>query len=951
MKNIDKRLSTVVLLIAITVLISWEMDWMLIVQVADTYIPMPPTSAILFLLSSSALCLFSIKNKTRWIQFFSNFLAFLVLLLSIPFFSDLFFYNYEFEITLLHNKLELGNIHSGMMSEITIVSFILLGLALVFLNKKNHLFYKNSIGVIASLLFFSSSISLIGYTENIPVLYGSNIIPISLLSAISFFLLSMVLLSFIDYQFWPFYLLSKSTVQSKLIRIFMPIIVGFVLIDNYTEAHLLDGKEYGALTSSIILIIFLLVIVIIIAFVSKNIGKNLEKAELNIKQSEERFKLVAKATNEVIWEQDFETKKIWRSDNFTLIFGWNLDEFGNTDEELLKKIHPDDVANISNNISQFLLSKDEIWEAEYRMLKKDGTYAWVCDRAYLLKYENGTPIRVVGSMADITLRKRAELVQNIILNISNASQTEMDLEELLEFIQKELGRIVDTKNFFVAFYNKENDTLHIPYYKDMGGDDVLDFPADESISGLVIKKGVSLLLDESQMYELEKEKIAVIGPVSKSWLGVPLKIKREIVGVFVVQSYEDEKAYSEDDKEILEIVSQQISISIERKRNEEQLLKALEKAKESDRLKSAFIANMSHEIRTPMNGILGFTGLLKSSDLSSDKQEKYINIIEKSGARLLTTIDDIMNISKIESGLIKISLSEINLNDQIEELYAFFKPEAENKGLQLLVVNSILEDEFIVKTDEEKLHSILVNLIKNAIKYTKQGSVEFGCFKKGNHLEIYVKDTGIGIAKDRQPYVFDRFVQADIEDKAVYEGSGLGLAISKSYVEMLGGGIELESVEGIGSTFSFTLPCQAINKEIQVAKKETSIDFVASEIPSLKVLIVEDDMIAQLYLEELLTDVSKEILYADNGYTALDLCREKSDIDLILMDIRMPGINGFEVTKQIRQFNKEVIIIAQTAFAFSGDREKTLDAGCNDYISKPINKDYLVALIQKYFKK
>lgn len=388
----------------------------------------------------------------------------------------------------------------------------------------------------------------------------------------------------------------------------------------------------------------------------------------------------------------------------------------------------------------------------------------------------------------------------------------------------------------------------------------------------------------------------------------------------------------------------------EKKEMMNDLVIAKDRAEESDRLKSAFIANMSHEIRTPMNGILGFTGLLKSSDLSSEQQQKYIKIIEKSGARLLTTIDDIMDISKIESGLMKISISEFNLSNQTEELYTFFKPEADKKGLQLLVVNAISEGESIIKTDEEKVHAILVNLIKNAIKFTKQGSVEFGCSIKGNQLGFYVKDTGIGIPKNRQPYVFDRFVQADIEDKDAFEGSGLGLAISKSYVEILGGTIELDSIEGIGSTFSFTIPCQTINNEIPVAKNESSIDFVVSEIPSLKILIVEDNMIAQLYLEELLSHASKEILLADNGYKALELCRENSDIDLILMDIRMPGINGYEVTNQIRQFNKEVIIIAQTAFALSGDREKAFNSGCNDYISKPINQEELFYKINKYFR-
>ena len=316
---------------------------------------------------------------------------------------------------------------------------------------------------------------------------------------------------------------------------------------------------------------------------------------------------------------------------------------------------------------------------------------------------------------------------------------------------------------------------------------------------------------------------------------------------------------------------------------------------------------------------------------------------------MLTTINDIIDISKIESGQMKISLSEININKEIEDLYAFFKPEADKKGIKLLVTNSI-ESQHIVKTDQEKLYSILLNLIKNAIKFTKQGSVEFGCSIKGNNLEFYVKDAGIGIPFERQPFVFDRFAQADIEDKAVYEGSGLGLAISKSYVEMLGGTIDLESVEGVGSTFSFTIPYQTVTKIIPEAINGTLNDLMVSEIPALKILIVEDDMAAQVYLEVLLTDISKEILLADNGYKALDIVRENSDIDLILMDIRIPGINGYEVTQQIRQFNKEVIIIAQTAFALSGDREKALETGCNDYISKPLNQEGLFVKINKYFK-
>ena len=243
---------------------------------------------------------------------------------------------------------------------------------------------------------------------------------------------------------------------------------------------------------------------------------------------------------------------------------------------------------------------------------------------------------------------------------------------------------------------------------------------------------------------------------------------------------------------------------------EVELRNAKEKAEESDRLKSAFLANMSHEIRTPMNGILGFADLLKKPDLSGENQRKYISIIEKSGKRMLNIINDIVDISKIEAGLMEFNMKETNVNEQIEYTYTFFKPESEAKGIKLSLKNSLPAAEATIKTDREKLYAILTNLVKNAIKYTKEGAIEFGYNlkkdKEAAELEFYVKDTGIGIMKDRQDAVFERFIQADIYDKMAHQGGGLGLAITKSYVEMLGGKIWIESEEGKGSTFYFTLP-------------------------------------------------------------------------------------------------------------------------------------------------
>jgi len=400
----------------------------------------------------------------------------------------------------------------------------------------------------------------------------------------------------------------------------------------------------------------------------------------------------------------------------------------------------------------------------------------------------------------------------------------------------------------------------------------------------------------------------------------------------------------------------------------EELVIAKEHAEESDRLKSAFLANMSHEIRTPMNGILGFAGLLKEPKLSGEQQEEYIAIIEKSGTRMLNIINDIITISKVESGQMNTLVSETSVNEQIEFVYTFFKPEVEQKGMHLYFRNSLTSKEAIIKTDKEKVYSILTNLVKNAIKYSDTGTIEIGynlvetqCIASlqqqpvSLQLQFYVKDTGIGIPIDRQKAIFDRFVQADIGDIRAFQGAGLGLSISKAYVEMLGGRIWLESEEGKGSTFYFTIPYNGEHGETKIIKNIVMDKGVKNqtnpENSGLKILIAEDDETSGMLIEIAVKGLSKEILKARTGIEAVETCRNHQDIDFVLMDIKMPGIDGYEATKQIRKFNSDVIIIAQTAYALIGDREKALQAGCNDYIAKPFGRATLTAIIEKHLKK
>ncbi len=386
-----------------------------------------------------------------------------------------------------------------------------------------------------------------------------------------------------------------------------------------------------------------------------------------------------------------------------------------------------------------------------------------------------------------------------------------------------------------------------------------------------------------------------------------------------------------------------------------ELNKQLEEAKinaeESERLKTAFIANMSHEIRTPMNGILGFAELLKDPQLDDDKRDNYIEIIKNSGLRMLNIINNIINISKLEANLTTLNISATDVNEQIEYIYTFFKNEAAQKGIQLSVVSTLPSPEAIIQCDIEKLYSILTNLVKNAIKYTEKGLIEIGynliSDRTPAELEFFVKDTGIGIPENKQTTIFDRFIQADNADRNRVEGTGLGLTITKGYVELLGGKIWVESKTGSGSTFFFAIPYIKVknNKESLIEKPVEEKKELSG---NLTVLLVEDDEASEMLISLMIEPVCGRILIARSGPEAIEVFNDNTGIDLILMDIRLPGMDGYKAVEQIRKYNKDVIIIVQSAFGLVGDREKAIETGCNDYIAKPIFKKDLLALLNKY---
>ncbi len=384
-----------------------------------------------------------------------------------------------------------------------------------------------------------------------------------------------------------------------------------------------------------------------------------------------------------------------------------------------------------------------------------------------------------------------------------------------------------------------------------------------------------------------------------------------------------------------------------------ELLEAKEKAEESDRLKSAFLANMSHEIRTPMNAIIGFSDLLTDPDLTSDQKHELINHINKNSNTLVYLIDDIIDIAKIEAGQLKINKTECNINQILSDVYQSFietNSIKEDGPVKLKLEKGIQNDNFTIHTDPVRFQQILINLIGNSLKYTELGYVECGYQVKtdttNSYLEFYVKDTGIGIPKSKHKHIFERFSKIEDSKTKLYRGTGLGLTITKNLVEMLGGKIWLESEEQKGSTFYFTIPVEEFKGQASDTQEKT-IDIIKNW-QNNTILIAEDEDSNYRVLQMALKRTNINILRAENGKQAIDICKANKKISLVLMDLKMPEINGIDATKEIKKFRPDLTIIAQTAYAMAEDRKLTQEAGCSDYLAKPIKAKELISTLNKY---
>lgn len=416
-------------------------------------------------------------------------------------------------------------------------------------------------------------------------------------------------------------------------------------------------------------------------------------------------------------------------------------------------------------------------------------------------------VETIGNQVEDYLKqRRAEKLQRITYNIANAISSADNLVELFKFVHNQLHSLMDTRNFYVALYDKEDDLVSIPYYADME-DTIASFRPGKTLTSYVLRSRKSLLATYSEIQELARlGHVEMIGKPSKVWLGVPFFNGENVLGAIIVQSYDDVTAFNSHDVEMLEFVSHQIGLTVERFQSREALSSALAKAQESDKLKSSFLANMSHEIRTPMNSILGFSEMLNDPMTEEADRGFYSEVIRKSSKQLMSIVDDILEISILETSQIKVRRELISVNRLCDDLLKRYESKIEDKPIQFHLVNGLNDgaDQFV--TDGNRLQQILTYLLNNALKFTDIGHIELGYNVVGNAFVFHVKDTGIGIAEDLHEVIFDRFRQVEATLSRKYGGTGLGLSICKSLVELLGGKIWLESQLGQGTTFFFSIP-------------------------------------------------------------------------------------------------------------------------------------------------
>lgn len=645
----------------------------------------------------------------------------------------------------------------------------------------------------------------------------------------------------------------------------------------------------------------------------------------------DRFYKISENVNDVVYRYNLvERKYEYISPQVQKLFGYSQQDFYDNPKLVKSIIHHDSVDEYMYQWKSILAGKVIPEYFEIKIKKAQGEVRWVLQKNLAIRDDQGKIAAIEGIVTDITDKKAAEEAL-----IESEAQKKAILNNLphLAWLKDCEGVYLSVNNTFSCHLNKTHEEIVGKTDFDIYSHEDARRYRDEDLHVIINKK--KLYIEEKSLNKIWETFKA---PIFNNY--------GEVIGVTgIALEISARKKTEEEIKEYSEKLAVQ---NVKLKLVNDELKAAKEKAEEADRLKSAFLANMSHEIRTPMNAILGFATLLKERKLPEPKQVEFINLINTNCRQLLHIISDIIDISKIEANQITVYNKEFNINKALETLGQNFDNQIKTTGkeIELSISCALPESKSQIFTDKVRLEQILSNLLSNAIKFTEKGQIELGYYMSESNLDLvfYVKDTGIGLTQNEQKVIFERFRQVSSPYNKQYGGTGLGLSISRGLTHKLGGKIWVNSEINTGSTFYISIPFKPGNKITQ--EKIPYKEIYRWE--NKTILIVEDELANYTLLANIIMPTKAKIIWAKDGNEAIQQCEDNPELDLILMDIKMPNMNGIDATRHIKKMKKALPIIAQTAFAMPNDEKNCLEAGCDDYLAKPLMVDDILAKLHQY---
>lgn len=668
--------------------------------------------------------------------------------------------------------------------------------------------------------------------------------------------------------------------------------------------------------------------------------------------SEIRLKRAEIASKSGNWELHLDTGRIVGSEGAMKIYGLDDQDF---DYKIIKGFPLPEYRTILDNALKDLIERDIPYEVKFKI--KNAKTGKIIDLRSTAFYDKSRRT-VFGIMVDIT----SQVENEELLRKSN--------ERLTSLLQTSIGllEVSDKKNILTNILEAAISLIHLDtaaVYSIKGTSIYLestippladDFPSEFRKAEIKDHSHINKSLDikaplyiEDILEEplTEQEKVIISARDLRSVLYIPLIAGGMNYGILILASSGRLYRFTESDINLCRTFSNIATVALENSMLVSTLESAKEKAEESDRLKTAFIHNISHEIRTPLNAIIGFSDFLCREDLCPEEKNYFSAIINNSTGQLLDIINDLFNVSQLEAGLVLLNEKEFDLHHVLNNIESKYKELASFAGLNFRIsLLNIPEGSFRIVSDEVKLYQSLCNLLNNSLKFTASGEIELRCENNGSSLRFTVKDTGIGIPESEHQKIFERFYQVNKSVSRVYPGAGLGLTISYEYVKILGGKLKVESEPEKGSTFHFEIPLKQSTVEAREDKVEKEVDRYTI-LSARTILVAEDEKSNYQLLEMLLKNANVNLIHAETGAEAVDLCKSDLKIDLVLMDMKMPVMDGYEATSIISKLRPGLPIVAQTAYAEGNDRSKAMAAGCCDLLAKPFNRTQLYDIITR----